>query len=51
MGVLARDRLAWRQKVPVVLAGVGVLITAARARILEEHRETERKDKSKGWKD
>lgn len=38
VGVVARAWLARRQTVPVVLAGVGVLITVARTRVLEERR-------------
>ena len=40
VGVEARVWLAWRQVVSVGLAGVGVLITAAGARVLLGKRET-----------
>lgn len=38
MGVVARGWLAWQQAVPVGLAGVGVLITAAWTRLLEKRK-------------
>lgn len=42
--VVARDWLAWRKVIPVGLAGVGILIAAARAQVLEGEKEEGRRD-------
>ena len=51
VGVVARVWLARRQKVPVVPAGVGVLITADGTRVLEEQRHREIKETNQGQKE